>query len=650
MNKITIFFFITIFCVSGILVADLPELISREVLFGNPAKSSPKVSHDGKMLAYLAPDDGVLNVWVRTTGKKDDRVVTHDKNRGIRSYNWAYDNKHILYIQDKDGNENWHLYSVDITKNGAEARDLTPFEGVQALPIHHSADKPGEMVVKINKDNPRLHDAYHLTLKTGKIEKVAENPGNVNVWYANDNLDVIGAQAILPNGGGMLLTRLSPDGEWKKFLEWGPSDIVQGLMFSKDGKYWYIKHNLRSDKQCLYSKDLKTGKEKLLFKPEKADVGTVFKNIKDNTPEAVRVNYLRANWHLLGDTYKEDFAQLEEVHDGDMYVVSRDKADRIWLAQYVTDDGPVYYYTYDRKSKKAEKMFSHKPELEELKLAEMKPVVIEARDGLKLVSYLTLPAGVEHKNLPMVLFVHGGPWARDSWGFNPYAQWLANRGYAVLQVNFRGSDGFGKDFLNAGNRQWGKKMHTDLIDAVNWAIEKGYANPEKIAIMGGSYGGYAALAGAAFTPEVFTAAVDIVGPSNVMTLIKSVPPYWKPLLNVFRHRIGDWEKEPELMKQMSPLFSADNIEIPLLIGQGKNDPRVNVQESLQIVDAIKKNKTPVTYIEYPDEGHGFARPENRMSFNAAAEKFLAEHLGGRYEPPTKEEAKLLKKVTKVDYK
>jgi dipeptidyl aminopeptidase/acylaminoacyl peptidase len=307
-------------------------------------------------------------------------------------------------------------------------------------------------------------------------------------------------------------------------------------------------------------------------------------------------------------------------------------ADKTWLVVYTTDDGPSTYYAYDRESKQTKRMFSTQPKLEGLTLAAMKPISFKSRDGLTIHGYLTLPPGVEAKTLPTVLLVHGGPWGRDSWGFNNMAQWLANRGYAVLQVNFRGSTGYGKKFLNAGNREWAGKMHNDLIDGVDWLVKDGVADAKKIAIMGGSYGGYATLVGLTFTPDTFCCGVDIVGPSNIITLLKSIPPYWKPALAMFAKRVGDLEKDEGFLKSCSPLFKVDKIKSPLLIGQGANDPRVKQAESDQIVEAMRKAKKPVEYIVFTDEGHGFARPENRLFFNAKAEEFLAKYLGGRCEP------------------
>jgi dipeptidyl aminopeptidase/acylaminoacyl peptidase len=337
---------------------------------------------------------------------------------------------------------------------------------------------------------------------------------------------------------------------------------------------------------------------------------------------------------VLDPSVKADFEGIRKLSGGDFAVVNRDRADRTWLVAFTEDRGPIRYYSWDREGRKGTFLFVHQPKLEGLPLAEMKVVVVKARDGLEVNSYLTLPVGLAPKKLPLVLFVHGGPWARDHWGFNPMAQWFANRGYAVLQPNFRGSTGYGKKFLHAGDRQWGKKMHDDLLDAATWAVRQGVADPKRIAILGGSYGGYAALAGAAFTPDFFRCAVDIVGPSSIFTLIKTIPPYWVPMRALFDKRVGnvDDPKDQKLLEAASPLFSAGKIRIPLLIGQGANDPRVKQAESEQIVEAIEKNGGAATYVVYADEGHGFARPEDRIDFNARTEAFLAECLGGRAEP------------------
>jgi dipeptidyl aminopeptidase/acylaminoacyl peptidase len=381
-------------------------------------------------------------------------------------------------------------------------------------------------------------------------------------------------------------------------------------------------------------RDIASGAEKVLASSPEVDAGEVMVHPRTHAVQAVSFAPGRTHWTVVDPSVRPDFEALERLYDGEFTVVNRDAKDATWLVAYSADRGPIRYYAWDRAARKGTLLFSSQPKLDGLALAEMKPVVIPSRDGLRLHSYLTLPVGVPAAGLPLVLLVHGGPWSRDSWGFDPEVQWLANRGYAVLQVNYRGSTGYGKKFLSAGFRQWGLKMHDDLIDAADWAVKQGIADPKKVAIYGGSYGGYAALAGLAFTPEVFACAVDIVGPSNLKTLISSIPPYWKPLRAMFDVRMGnvDDPKDEALIRNASPLFKADKISRPLLIGQGANDPRVKQAESEQIVAAIEKSQGQATYVVYPDEGHGFARPENRIDFNARAEAFLAACLGGRAEP------------------
>jgi dipeptidyl aminopeptidase/acylaminoacyl peptidase len=395
----------------------------------------------------------------------------------------------------------------------------------------------------------------------------------------------------------------------------------------------FLKSSIGADTARVVERNLATGKERELARHDAADAAIVFTHPTRHVVQAVSFSQGRSEWKVIDQTIQGDFDGLRKLDEGDFAVINRDTADANWLAVFYQDRGPSRFYSWNRKDKKGTFLFTSQPKLDGLPLAKMDYVPIPARDGLTLNSYLTIPVGSTGRHLPMVLLVHGGPWSRDVWGFSSWAQWLQNRGYAVLQVNYRGSTGYGKKFLHAADRQWGKKMHDDLIDAVDWAVKQGYADPKRVAIMGGSYGGYAALAGAAFTPDVFRCAIDIVGPSNLTTLVHSIPPYWAPMRAIFDTRIGnvDDPKDAELIKAASPLFSADKIKIPMLIGQGQNDPRVKPAESEQIVAALEKNGAAVTYVLYPDEGHGFARPENRIDFNARAEKFLAATLGGRAE-------------------
>jgi dipeptidyl aminopeptidase/acylaminoacyl peptidase len=603
------------------------------VLFDNPERASPQLSPDGKRLAWVAPDKkNVLQVWVKTIGKEDDKIVTADKKRGIRQYFWAQDNKTLLYAQDNDGDENFHFYGVDL--ESGNVRDYTPFQGIRAIPVDMDRNFPDEALVSMNLRNRQLFDVYRIALSTGATVLDTENPGDVAGWAADAKFQVRAAQAQLPDGGTEIRIRTDAKSPWKSWIKVGPEEILNFVGFTKDGKSAYLVSSIGSDTARVIEKNIETGIEKVIASSPVVDAEEVQIHPDTKAIEAVQFAPGRASWTVIDPAVKADFDGIAKLFDGDFQVTNRDRADQTWLVAFTSDKVGVRWYSWNRKEKKGTFLLSARPKIEKYTLADMKPVTIKSRDGLNLYSYLTLPAGVPAKSLPMVLFVHGGPWARDTWGFNSYAQWLANRGYAVLQVNFRSSTGYGKKFLNAGNKQWGLKMHDDLLDAVDWAVKQGFADPKKVAIMGGSYGGYATLAGLTFTPEKFACGVDIVGPSNLKTLIGSIPPYWKPIRATFDVRMGnvDDPKDAELVKNASPLFKADKIVKPLLIGQGANDPRVKQAESEQIVEAIEKNKGKVTYILYPDEGHGFARPENRMDFNARSEAFLGKCLGGRVEP------------------
>jgi len=612
--------------------AELPPLIPRDVLFGNPEKTSPQISPDGKYLAYLAPDQqNVMQVWLRTLGQKDDRIITADKKRGIRQFVWPYDGKHLCYLQDTDGDENFHLYAVNLETG--KTRELTPFKGVRVMSIDRDPVAPNELLIAMNRQDPRKFDVYRLKLDSGDLAFDTENPGNIIGWTSDHQFKIRAAVAATPDGGHDILIREAPGKPWQLLRHLGPDDNGAPLAFGPESKVLYLLSNHDANAQRLIEVDMATKKEKVLAEDPEYDVGNVLTHPARRTPEAVSFNRDKIQWQVLDPDVKADFEALARVHRGVINSINRDESSKTWLVGFVTDDGPVYYYLYDRPTRKAEFLFSHQPKLEKLPLAKMKPIEYTSRDGLKIHGYLTTPVGVPARNLPMVLFVHGGPWARDNWGYNPVHQWLANRGYAVLSVNFRGSTGYGKKFLNAGNREWAGKMHDDLIDGVNWAIKQGIADPKRIAIMGGSYGGYATLVGLTFTPDVFAAGVDIVGPSDIRTLLNSIPPYWAPMKAMFNRRVGDVEKDNEFLKSRSPLFYVDRIKAPLLIGQGANDPRVKQAESDQIAEALRKAGKPVEYIVYTDEGHGFARPENSLHFFAKAEEFLAKHLhNSRYEP------------------
>jgi dipeptidyl aminopeptidase/acylaminoacyl peptidase len=605
-------------------------LIPRDVLFGNPERVQPKISPDGTRLAYIAPVDGVLNVWVGSIGGNDFKAITDDRDRGIRSYFWAYDNQHLLYVQDKGGDENWRLYDVDLATGAT--RDLTPFEGVQVQVIDVDKNFPDSVLVGINKDNPQLHDVYRLTLSTGDLTKLAENPGFVG-WVSDAEQKLRGALAPTPEGGFLVLARDTEEAEWQPVVTFGSDDALTSgpAGFTLDGESMYLLSSVDANSSRLVKRHLATGEETVIASDPKFDIAGA--HAHPDTREIQMVAFLRERleWEAIDPEVTDDLKHLLAIDPGEFNLVGRDASDKVWLAAYDHDNGPVTYYAFNRETKEATFLFNHRPELESYDLAEMKPFSYTARDGLTVHGYLTFPAGVEPKNLPTVLNVHGGPWARDSWGFNPEAQWFANRGYLCVQVNYRGSTGYGKDFTNAGNKEWGGRMHDDLIDAVEHVVGQGFADRERIAIYGGSYGGYAALVGATFTPDVFRCAVDIVGVANIKTWIEGVPAYWKPMLDMLHVRVGDPETEEDFLWSRSPLSKVDQIKVPMLIAQGANDPRVPQAESEQIVAAMKDKGIAHEYMVFEDEGHGFAKPENRLKFYAAAEKFLAEHLGGRAE-------------------
>jgi dipeptidyl aminopeptidase/acylaminoacyl peptidase len=623
----------TALVLSGAAHAGLPTLIHRSLLFGNPERAMPLLSPDGKRVAYAAPDDkDVLQVWVRTVGKEDAKAITADEKRGIRIYLWAADDRTVLYLQDNDGDENFHLYGADV--ESGSVRDYTPFQGVRARIVEVDPDFPDSVLVATNQRRRDLFDAYRLDLRSGALTLVAKNPGDVSTWFADAGMEVRGALVTTPEGGTEIRIRDSGSAPFRALVKAGLEDNLSLEGFSKDGNSVFLFTSIGHDTARVVERSLRGKKQRTLAQSDEVDAGDAVVNPRRHVVEAVSFATGRAEWKVVDPSVAADFDALRTVNDGDFEIVSRDRADHSWIVRYSRDTGPVRYYLWDRGAQIASLVHSERPSLEGLPLATQQPIRYQARDGLTIHGYLTLPVGVAPEKLPLVLYVHGGPWGRDTWGYDATVQWLANRGYAVLRPNFRGSTGYGKKFLHAGDREWGKAMHTDLVDGVSWAIARGIADQKRIAIYGGSYGGYAALAGATFTPDLFKCAVDIVGPSNLFTLLRSVPPYWKAFASIFRTRIGnidDPEDEP-LLRAASPLFAADRIRIPILIGQGANDPRVKQAESEQIVAAIERNRGTATYVLYPDEGHGFARPPNRMDFNARAEQFLAEQLGGRAEP------------------
>jgi dipeptidyl aminopeptidase/acylaminoacyl peptidase len=611
------------------------DLIPRSVLFGNPERTSPRISPDGTRLAWVAPRDGVLNVWLAPFGVSGvdwaaAQPVTTDTDRGIRTFAWAQDGRHLLYAQDAGGDENWRLYDVDI--ESMERRDLTPFEGIHAQIIATSKRKPGEVLVGVNADNPQLHDVYRLDLATGALAKEIDNPGYAG-WIADEDLVVRGAIAPREDGGFDVLVRDSADAEWRTLFTIPAEDVSSSdvVSFSGDGRSLLVISAAGSNTGRLTRIDLATGAETVLAEDPAADVTDAMLHPDTCDPQIVMILKERMTYTVLDPAVADDLKAVRALHPGDPVFHGRDRADRTWLVGFTNDAGPVPYYAYDRETRTGRFLFEHQPALSGYELAPMEPFSFTARDGLAVHGYVTFPRGLGRSGLPAVLNVHGGPQVRDTWGYHGEAQWLANRGYLCVQVNYRGSTGYGKSFVAAGDREWGGKMHDDLIDAVRFVVASGWADEDRVAIYGGSYGGYAALVGAAFTPDVFRCAVDIVGPSNLKTLLETVPPYWKPIIAQLYRRVGNPETDADFLWSRSPLSRVRDIRIPLLIAQGANDPRVKQAESEQIVSALAEAGIPHEYMLFPDEGHGFAKPENRIKFYTAAERFLAEYLGGRYE-------------------
>jgi len=616
-------------------------LIPRTTIFGNPERANAQISPDGRHISFLAPRNGVLNVWVvpRDKALTEARPLTNEKTRPIRVYYWAANNQDVLFLQDKGGDENSLLYAVNV-ETGVE-RTLTDFKGVRVLVYGSSLRRTDELIVGVNDRDKAFHDPYLLNVRTGEIKKLFENSEKYSRFLIDDDLNVRFVTRSTADGGQQVFKYDNGKATAFETIGFEDSQTTYPRGLSKDAKTLYWSESRGRNTAALLAIDLTTGEKKEVGQDLRADVSNALTDPATGSVLAYGVNYTKNEWRAVEPSVKADIDFLDASLKGQWTVQSQTRANDVWLIGNDPVTSPAKVMVYDRKAKRLTELYVGRPALAKAALPPMCPVEIQSRDGLTLVAYLTLPVGADadgkcrpDRPLPMVLNVHGGPWSRDSYGYDGESVWLANRGYASLQVNFRGSTGFGKDFVNKGDKEWGRKMHEDLIDGIDWAVKNGIAQPDKIAIYGGSYGGYATLWGMTNTPDRFACGVAVVAPSNLNTLLTSVPAYWEAFKEQMYRRVGDPRTEAgkALLNERSPLTYVKKISKPLLVGQGANDPRVKQAEADQIVSAMQSNRIPVTYVLYPDEGHGFARPPNRTSFYAVAEAFLSQCLGGRFEP------------------
>ncbi len=620
----------------------LPPLLDRELFFDDPEMDSATISPDGEKIAFRQKFQGVMNIWVKDQGEsfEEARPLTDDEHP-IRMFFWSRDSENILYVQDMHGDENFNLYAVDPEGEAAEdadvpeSRALTDYEGVQTRVIARPQEKPEHVVVAVNNRDPALHDVYKIHVQSGERELIFKNDHNITGWTVDEYGRVRFASRETPDGGTEILKLEQGELEQVYRVDFGESARIVHLPRDNDRVYLATNKGEDVDLSRLVLLDPKTSQEELVEKDPEGEVdfgGAIFSRVTD---ELIATYYAgdKERVYFHDDEFQKDYENIRTMlPEGEINFRSRTQDEDMWVISVSRDIDPGSVYLYDRDSGEADLLYRSRPDLPIQYLARMEPIRYEARDGQEIPAYLTLPRGVEPEDLALVVMPHGGPWVRDYWGYDPQAQFLANRGYAVLQPNYRGSSGFGKDFLNAGNKEWGTGyMQHDITDGVKHLIEEGVVDPDQVGIYGASYGGYAALAGLAFTPELYSAGVSLVGPSNIITLIESVPEYWKPVLKSFKLRVGDPDdpEDRQRLKEQSPLFSAENIQTPLLVAQGANDPRVPKRESDQIVAALRDQGQVVQYLVAPDEGHGFARRENRLAFFVELERFLASFLGGR---------------------
>jgi dipeptidyl aminopeptidase/acylaminoacyl peptidase len=621
-------------CTSGPAEQKEARLIPMEDFFRNPEKTGYQLSPDGEHISFLAPWNNRLNVHVQKIGSDEATRITESTERDIRGYLWLNNNR-IGWIQDTGGDENWRLYAVDI--DGSNYLDGTPFEGVQVRPLDELEDDDEHILIGMNKRNPQIFDVYRMNVNSGELQMVAENPGNVAGWIT-DNEGVVRMASTTDGVNTSLLYRATEKDPFKVVLTTSFKDSLEPMFFDFDNKYVYVSSNLERDKSAVFKWDPETGETlEMLYEHPEVDVSSLLRSKKRKLITGTSYLTDRVHYEFFDEQREQLQRTLEEKLPGyQVAVADMSKDETKVLVRTYSDRSLGAYYFFDRESGDFTKLVDVSPWLDESEMASMKPVQYTSRDGLTIRGYLTVPAGAEAENLPVVVNPHGGPWARDAWGFNPEVQFLANRGYAVFQPNFRGSTGYGKEFWQASFKEWGGKMQDDITDGVEWLIDEGIADPERIGIYGGSYGGYATLAGLTFTPELYTCGVDYVGVSNIFTWLEAFPPYWKPFLEMVYEMVGNPETDKELLEAVSPFFHVDKIQVPLLVAQGANDPRVKQEESDQLVEALTSRGIDVPYLVKEDEGHGFGNEENRFDFYRAMEDFLGKYLGGRVETAAEE--------------
>jgi len=607
----------------------VPRLIPMEDFFKNPESTGYDLSPDGEHVAFLKPWQNRLNVHVQKIGEEEVTRITSATERDIAGYIWA-NNERIAYVQDTAGDENFRVYAVDI--DGSDPKELTPFEKVRVSIIDELENDADHMLIDMNKRDARVFDIYRININTGQMEMIAQNPGNITGWMTDHD----GKLRIALTTDGVntsVLYRDSEKNDFQTLITTSFKETLNPLFFTFDNKNIYVASNIGRDKEAIYEYDVKNKKNiRLLYEHPEVDVNSLMESDKRKKITGTYYYTEKLHYHFFDENREQLQAELEKRLPGvEVRVYSMSKDETKVLVRTYSDRSLGSYYYLNRDTNDFKKLVDISPWLNEDELSEMKPVSYTSRDGLTIHGYLTLPKGLRPKNLPVIINPHGGPWDRDTWGFLPDVQFLANRGYAVLQMNFRTSTGYGRKFWEAGFKQNGLAIQDDITDGVNWLIDQGIADPERVGIYGGSYGGYCTLAGLAFTPDLYACGVDYVGISNFFTILEGIPPYWEPMREMFYEMVGHPEKDKELFERISPLFHADKIKAPLFVAQGANDPRVNKIESDQIVEAVKKRGVEVEYMVKDNEGHGFRNEENRFDFFRAMEKFLAKHLGGRAE-------------------